>query len=65
VAFAAAGPVAAVLGARAVLAFGAAWSAGLTVAVLTVPAIRQQTWVSPDTAPAGSARTAVSELNMY
>jgi hypothetical protein len=65
VAFAAAGPVAAVLGARAVLAFGAAWSAGLTVAVLTVPAIRRQTWVSPDTAPAGSARTAVSELNMY
>ena len=55
VAFAAAGPVAAVLGARAVLAFGAAWSAGLTVAVLTVPAIRRQTWVSPDITPPGSA----------
>jgi MFS family permease len=55
VAFAAAGPVAAVLGARAVLAFGAAWSAGLTVAVLTVPAIRRQTWASPDITPTGSA----------
>ena len=51
VAFAAAGPVAAVLGARAVLAFGAAWSAGLTVAVLTVPAIRRQAFVAPDTVP--------------
>jgi hypothetical protein len=51
VAFAAAGPVAAVLGARAVLAFGAAWSAGLTVAVLTVPAIRRQAFVAPDTGP--------------
>jgi len=65
VAFAAAGPVAAVLGARAVLAFGAAWSASLTLAVLAVPAVRQQTWVSPDTTPPGSAWTAVSELNMY
>jgi MFS family permease len=44
VAFAAAGPVAAALGARAVLAFGAAWSATLTLAVLTVPAIRHQPW---------------------
>jgi MFS family permease len=51
VAFAAAGPVAAVLGARAVLAFGAAWSAGLTAAVLTVPAIRRQAFVAPDTGP--------------
>lgn len=51
VAFAAAGPVAAVLGARAVLAFGAAWSAGLTVAVLTVPAIRRQAFVAPDAGP--------------
>ena len=63
VAFAAAGPVAAVLGARAVLAFGAAWSAGLTVAVLTVPAIRRQAFVPPDdtvpdTGPPRSASSA-------
>jgi predicted MFS family arabinose efflux permease len=51
VAFAAAGPVAAVLGPRAVLAFGAAWSAGLTVAVLTVPAIRRPAFVAPDAGP--------------
>jgi hypothetical protein len=51
VAFAAAGPVATVLGPRAVLAFGAAWSAGLTVAVLTVPAIRRPAFVAPDAGP--------------
>jgi MFS family permease len=61
VAFAAAGPVAAVLGARAVLAFGAAWSAGLTVAVLTVPAIRRQAFVAPDPVPdTGPPRSASS-----
>jgi hypothetical protein len=61
VAFAAAGPVAAVLGARAVLAFGAAWSAGLTGAVLTVPAIRRQAFVAPDTGPdPGPPRSASS-----
>jgi hypothetical protein len=61
VAFAAAGPVAAVLGARAVLAFGAVWSAGLTVAVLTVPAIRRQAFVAPDTGPdTGPPRSASS-----
>ena len=48
VAFAAAGPVAAVLGARAVLAFGAAWSVAMTLAVLTVPAIRHQPWPDPE-----------------
>jgi MFS family permease len=47
VAFAAAGPVAAALGARAVLAFGAAWSVATTLAVLTVPAIRHQPWPDP------------------
>jgi MFS family permease len=54
VAFAAAGPVAAALGARAVLAFGAAWSAATTLAVLTVPAIRNQPWPAlqqPPTTP--------------
>ena len=44
---AAAGPVAAALGARAVLAFGAAWSVAMTLAVLTVPAIRHQPWPDP------------------
>ena len=47
VAFAAAGPVAAALGARAVLGFGAAWSVAMTLAVLTVPAIRRQPWPEP------------------
>ena len=47
VAFAAAGPVAAALSARAVLAFGAAWSVAMTLAVLTVPAIRHQPWPDP------------------
>ncbi|HEY5351891.1 MAG TPA: MFS transporter [Streptosporangiaceae bacterium] len=39
-AFAAAGPVAAVLGARVVLGFGAAWSAGSSAVVLALPAVR-------------------------
>ena len=34
-------------GARAVLAFGAAWSVAMTLAVLTVPAIRHQSWPDP------------------
>ena len=41
VAFIAAGPEAALFGPRAVLAFGAAWSAVMTLAVLAVPAIRR------------------------
>jgi MFS family permease len=53
VAFIAVGPEAALFGPRAVLAFGAAWSVTMTLAVLAVPAIRQQTWVSPDIAPPG------------
>jgi len=43
-AFIAAGPVAAALGPRPVLAFGAAWSAAMTLAVLAFPAIRHQPW---------------------
>jgi hypothetical protein len=39
-AFAAAGPVAALLGARAVLGFGAAWSTVSCAVVLALPAIR-------------------------
>jgi Major Facilitator Superfamily len=47
VAFIAAGPAAAVFGPRPVLAFGAAWSVTLTLAVLTVPAIRHLPWPDP------------------
>jgi MFS family permease len=44
VAFAAAGPEAALFGPRAVLAFGAAWSVAMTLAVLAVPAVRRLPW---------------------
>ena len=44
VAFAAAGPVAAVLGARTVLGFGAGWAVFGTLAVLAVPSVRRVTW---------------------
>jgi MFS family permease len=43
-AFAAAGPVAAVLGARTVLGFGAAWATFGTLAALAVPSVRRVTW---------------------
>ncbi len=49
VAFAAAGPVAALVGARAVLGFGAVWAAVGTLAVLAVPSVRHMTWL--DTSP--------------
>jgi MFS family permease len=45
VAFAAAGPVAAVIGARGVLGFGAAWAAFGTLAVFAVPSVRRMTWL--------------------
>jgi hypothetical protein len=50
VAFAAAGPVAAVVGARTVLGFGAACAALGTLVVFTVPSVRHVTWLdaSPD-----------------
>jgi MFS family permease len=44
IAFAAAGPVASAVGARAVLGFGAAWAACGTLAVLAVPSVRRVTW---------------------
>jgi MFS family permease len=44
VAFAAAGPVAAVVGPGAVLGFGAAWAACGPLAVLAVPAVRRLSW---------------------
>jgi MFS family permease len=47
VAFIAAGPAAALFGPGAVLAFGAAWSAAMTLAVLAVPAVRQLPWPEP------------------
>lgn len=50
VAFIAAGPEAALFGPRAVLAFGAAWSVVMTLAVLAVPAIRQLPWPEPSQA---------------
>jgi hypothetical protein len=43
-AFIAAGPVAAAVGARAVLGFGAAWAVFGTLAVLAAPSIRNLTW---------------------
>jgi hypothetical protein len=48
VAFVAAGPAAAALGARAVLGFGAAWAALGTLAVLAVPSVRRMTWLATD-----------------
>jgi MFS family permease len=48
VAFAAAGPVAAAIGARAVLGFGAAWAALGTLAVFAVPSVRRMTWLDTD-----------------
>jgi predicted MFS family arabinose efflux permease len=44
IAFAAAGPVAAAIGARAVLGFGAAWGAFGALVVLAVPSVRRVTW---------------------
>jgi MFS family permease len=49
IAFAAAGPVAAVVGAGAVLGFGAAWAAFGTLVAFTVPSVRRMTWL--DTSP--------------
>ncbi|MDR3036572.1 MAG: MFS transporter, partial [Kitasatospora sp.] len=50
VAFAAAGPVAAAVGARALLGFGAAWAAAGTAAMLCIPSVRRLTWLDK---PAG------------
>ena len=48
IAFVAAGPVAAAVGARAVLGFGAAWATFGTLVVLAVPSIRHLTWLGAD-----------------
>jgi hypothetical protein len=49
VAFAAAGPVAALVGARTVLGAGAAWAVASCAAVLTLPMIRAVTWPKEET----------------
>src|SRR5579863_6449188 len=56
IAFTAAGPVAAVLGARAVLGFGAAWAALGTAAVLAVPSVRRVTWLTRPVSPGETGR---------
>jgi hypothetical protein len=56
VAFAAAGPMAAALGARAVLGFGAAWAALGTLVVLAIPSVRSLAWQDASVPPAVSAR---------
>jgi MFS family permease len=55
IAFAAAGPVAAAVGARTVLGFGAAWAAAGTLVVLAIPAIRRVPW--RDTPATGTPAT--------
>ena len=49
VAFAAAGAVAAMVGTRAVLGFGAVWAVFGTLAVFTVPSVRHMTWLATST----------------
>jgi predicted MFS family arabinose efflux permease len=44
IAFAAAGPAAALVGATAVLGFGAAWGVACSLAVLAVPGVHRVTW---------------------
>jgi MFS family permease len=55
IAFIAAGPVAAAVGARAVLGFGAAWAVFGTLTVLAAPSIRNLTWQETPTPPESPA----------
>jgi MFS family permease len=57
IAFAAAGPVAADLGARAVLGFGAAWATLGTLIVLAAPCVRNLTWQDAQSPPAAGSLT--------
>ena len=57
VAFAAAGPVAAAVGARALLGFGAAWAAAGTFVMLAIPAVRRVTWLDTPAPGAGGPAT--------
>ena len=62
-AFIAAGPAAAVFGARAVLGFGAAWAVFGTLAVLAAPSIRTLTWQDgPPASPATAGERHASAL---
>lgn len=61
IAFAAAGPVAAAVGARTLLGFGAAWAAAGSLVVLAIPAIRQVTWLDTPATP-GTQGTGPSTL---
>ena len=62
-AFIAAGPAAAVFGARAVLGFGAAWAVVGTLAVLAAPSIRTLTWQDgPPASPATAGERHASAL---
>jgi MFS family permease len=69
VAFAAAGPVAAVLGARAVLGFGAAWAAFSPLVVLAVPSVRRVSWPAAGEtagpAASGQRRSGASGLKVH
>ena len=51
IAFIAAGPVAAAVGARAVLGFGAGWAVLGTLAVLAAPSVRNLTWQEDPATP--------------
>ncbi|MGH3155721.1 MAG: MFS transporter, partial [Streptosporangiaceae bacterium] len=59
-AFIVAGPMAALVGARALLGFGAAWAAFGTTVMLAVPSVRRVTWTDapPGTQPAQAASSA-------
>jgi MFS family permease len=61
VVFAAAGPVAAALGARAVLGFGAAWAAFGPLAVLALPYVRRVTWLASDPPASQAAESATTQ----
>jgi Major Facilitator Superfamily len=54
-AFIAAGPVAALLGARTLLGIGAAWAAFGTLAVVSVPSVRHLTWLDTPADPLNNA----------
>jgi MFS family permease len=63
VAFVAAGPVAAAVGARTVLGFGAAWAVFGTLAVLAVPSVRRVTWLDGDQLDNGATAQAAEAVS--
>jgi MFS family permease len=56
-AFIAAGPMAALVGARTLLGFGAAWAAFGTLVVLAVPSVRRVTWTGEPPEASSAAET--------